>query len=90
MPKLDDLSALGGVIPMIAANAGDKAGYALGLIPGMAYRDRERRKEGEPGAPGMKKGGKTKAKKMAGGGQTGYRKVADGCATKGKTRGKFV
>ena len=88
MPKLDDLSALGGVIPMIAANAGDKAGYALGLIPGMAYRDRERKKEGEAGAPGMKKGGKTK--KMANGGQTGYRKAADGCATKGKTRGRMV
>ena len=90
MPKLDDLSALGGVIPMIAANAGDKAGYALGLIPGLAYQNRERKKENEAGGSGMKKGGKTKAKKMAGGGQTGYRKVADGCATKGKTRGRMV
>lgn len=35
---------------------------------------------------GMKKGGKVK--KYAGGGSASKR--ADGCATKGKTRGKFV
>jgi hypothetical protein len=41
------------------------------------------------GSPMMrKKGGKVKAKKMAAGGSASKR--ADGCATKGKTKGKFV
>ena len=39
--------------------------------------------------PGMKKGGKVK--KYASGGSVGSAsKRADGCATKGKTKGKFV
>jgi len=37
--------------------------------------------------PGMKKGGKVK--KMAKGGSTASKR-ADGCATKGKTKGRFV
>jgi hypothetical protein len=36
-----------------------------------------------------KKGGKVKAKKMAAGGSTASKR-ADGCATKGKTKGRFV
>jgi hypothetical protein len=35
-----------------------------------------------------KKGGKVKTKKMAAGGSASKR--ADGCATKGKTKGKFI
>jgi hypothetical protein len=90
MPKLGDVIAAGGVLPALATGAlGDEnKGFALGLIPGLAYRDRERKKENESTTPGMKKGGKTK--KMAKGGQTGYRKAADGCVTKGKTRGRMV
>ena len=42
--------------------------------------------EGE-GAPTMRKGGKVK--KMAKGGSTASKR-ADGCATKGKTKGRFV
>lgn len=90
MSKLSDIIAAGGVLPALATGAlgSENKGFALGLLPGIAYRDRERKKESEAGAPGMKKGGKTK--KMAAGGQTGYRKAADGCATRGKTRGKMV
>lgn len=48
-------------------------------------------RHGMPSA-GMKKGGKVKAKpakKMAKGGSTASKR-ADGCATKGKTKGRFV
>jgi hypothetical protein len=39
----------------------------------------------------FKEGGKVKAKKMAKGGSvSSASKRADGCATKGKTKGKFV
>jgi hypothetical protein len=38
---------------------------------------------------GMKRGGKAKVKKMAKGGSTASKR-ADGCATKGKTKGRFV
>jgi hypothetical protein len=41
------------------------------------------------GAPAMRKGGKIK-KKAKGGSVSSASKRADGCATKGKTRGKFV
>jgi hypothetical protein len=37
----------------------------------------------------FKKGGAVKAKKMAKGGSTASKR-ADGCATKGKTKGRFV
>jgi hypothetical protein len=43
--------------------------------------------EGPAGAPMMRKGGKVK--KMAKGGSTASKR-ADGCATKGKTKGRFV
>ena len=40
---------------------------------------------------GMKRGGKAKAKKYAKGGKVSTAsKRADGCATKGKTKGRFV
>ena len=44
--------------------------------------------EAPAGSPMMRKGGKVKAKKMAAGGSASKR--ADGCATKGKTKGRFV
>jgi hypothetical protein len=43
--------------------------------------------EAPAGAPMMRKGGKVK--KMAKGGSTASKR-ADGCATKGKTKGRFV
>jgi hypothetical protein len=50
--------------------------------------------EAPAGAPMMRKGGKVKkkpmaTKKMAKGGSTASKR-ADGCATKGKTKGRFV
>ena len=81
--------------PMPAAGAADMGGAGMGGAPAM----------GAPamGAPAMggrfgtsdrgentkefKKGGKVK--KMAKGGSTASKR-ADGCATKGKTKGKFV
>ena len=44
---------------------------------------------GATGRFNFKEGGKVKAKKMAKGGSTASKR-ADGCATKGKTKGKFV
>lgn len=83
MPKLSDVG-LGGVIPAIAANAGDNAGFALGILPGLAYQDYKRKKDASGAEnssnPGMKKGGKVKSASAR----------ADGCAQRGKTRGKIV
>jgi hypothetical protein len=65
------------------------------LVP-MSYlaqsqRDKRKRKEDRAGmsesGEGMRKGGKVK--KMAKGGSTASKR-ADGCATKGKTKGRFV
>jgi len=76
---------------------------AMGLVPQALLDNFEKEKQekekaaqanmmtGSPGmapgmAPGMKRGGAVK--KMAGGGSASSR--ADGCATKGKTKGRFV
>lgn len=80
----------------------ENAGFGLGILPGLMYKDqyRDKQKEKEaaqaamkaaPGVakavqPGMKKGGKVKT--MASGGSASKR--ADGCAQRGKTRGKIV
>jgi hypothetical protein len=45
--------------------------------------------EEAPAGVMMAKGGKAKAKKMAKGGSTASKR-GDGCATKGKTKGRFV
>jgi hypothetical protein len=47
----------------------------------------EEEEEKKRGNPGMKRGGAVK--KMAKGGSTASKR-ADGCATKGKTKGRFV
>jgi hypothetical protein len=53
-----------------------------------AARDAEAEEKAKKGAiPTMKRGGKVK--KMAKGGSTASKR-ADGCATKGKTKGRFV
>lgn len=93
-----------GLIPAIASGAmGEKnKGFALGIIPGMIYKDQAKDDEAEERArmeaaaaeaSGMKKGGKVRAKKSyaAGGSvKSSASKRADGCAVKGKTRGKMV
>jgi hypothetical protein len=92
------LAGMMGVLPAIASGAlGDEnRGFALGLAPGLMYRNRQKKKgDGvtsattgmpEENVTGMKKGGKVK--KYAKGGTASKR--ADGCAVKGKTRGKMI
>jgi len=81
------------------------ADSGMGMLLPMSYlakseRDKDEKKkkkadgtrptvgeEGSEGAPTMRKGGKVK--KMAKGGSTASKR-ADGCATKGKTKGRFV
>ena len=72
---------------------GDALGPVAGLMPmgaSQMEKRRERKKAGreadEAFDQGMRKGGKVK--KMAKGGSASKR--ADGCATKGKTKGRFV
>lgn len=76
-----DATGMGGILPIIASEQRKKR--------------RERRERLENEAPeageGMKRGGKAKAKKYAKGGKvSSASKRADGCATKGKTKGRFV
>jgi hypothetical protein len=88
-----------GVLPAIAKKALGKenAGFGLGLLPGLAYKDHYKKKQAKKDAAGRevpvaeeevakRKGGSVK--KMASGGSASKR--ADGCATKGKTRGKMI
>ena len=96
--------ALGSISPLYGMATGKGAfgrGMAAiadsglgGLAPMIARDARNRRRAGPDGGgpamvkiDGMKKGGKVK--KMAKGGSTASKR-ADGCATKGKTKGRFV
>jgi len=88
MPKLKNIIA-GGVLPAMASGAKEGRGFALGLLPGLAYKDEYRDDEEERiareaamNAPrqGMKKGGKVASAS----------KRADGCAQRGKTKGRMV
>lgn len=71
---IHDATGMGGVLPILASEQ---------------RRKRRERREGEAleAGEGMKRGGKVK--KMAKGGSTASKR-ADGCATKGKTKGRFV
>ena len=73
---IHDATGMGGVLPILASEQ---------------RRKRRERREGEApeAGEGMKRGGKVK--KMAKGGKvSSASKRADGCATKGKTKGRFV
>jgi hypothetical protein len=104
---MGDKALMGGLLGAAPALMGkiagkENAGFGLGILPGLMYKDqyRDKQKEKEaaqaamkaaPGAakavqPGMKKGGKVK--QMASGGSASKR--ADGCAQRGKTRGKII
>lgn len=104
---MGDKALMGGALGALPALMGkvagkENAGFGLGILPGLMYkdqyRDKQREKEAAQAAmkaapsvvkatqPGMKKGGKVK--KMASGGSASKR--ADGCAQRGKTRGKIV
>ena len=61
-------------------------GIGGGVMTKMAQAARDKRRRSGV-APTMKKGGKVK--KMAKGGSTASKR-ADGCASKGKTKGRFV
>ena len=88
MPKISDVIAAGGVLPALASGVMGKEnrGFALGLLPGVLYRDKykddeeeRQRKEAEASMAargGMKKGGKVKSASAR----------ADGIAIRGKTR----
>ena len=97
--------ALGTLSPLFGMLSGHGAfgKNDLGILPALARRARKRRADGSEmteaaeaaeaaessASPTMRRGGKVK--KYSGGGSTSSAsKRADGCATKGKTRGKFV
>ena len=92
--KLADTAALG-MLPKMMGLDGKNAGFALGIAPGLLYRDKynsdaeeeaakqqaaaQGKQEQNAGAP-MKKGGKVRSASAR----------ADGIAQRGKTRGKMV
>lgn len=86
MASLAD-SGMGMLLPMsyLAKSARDKDEKKKKKANGTEV-EVEVEAEGE-GAPTMRKGGRVK--KMAKGGSTASKR-ADGCATKGKTKGRFV
>ena len=76
MPGIKDIISKGGVLPALASGSMGKEnrGFALGIIPGMLYKDQVKDDEAEERArmeaaaaeaeaSGMKKGGKVRAKK---------------------------
>lgn len=101
LSKLAD-SGLGMLVPMSylaksqrdkaarkAAPSADEPTRRQGLMGGRKMAMDIARRAGVEEAQAMRKGGKVKAKKMAAGGSTASKR-ADGCATKGKTKGRFV
>jgi hypothetical protein len=72
----DAMGPMGGLMPMLASSQRKKL---------RARREEDAKNAGED--TGMKRGGAVK--KMAKGGSTASKR-ADGCATKGKTKGRFV
>lgn len=102
--KLGDISPLAGALTgkgMFGKGLAKLADSGMGMLVPMSYlakseRDKDEKKKtgdgtrpmvGEENEPTMRKGGKVK--KMAKGGSTASKR-ADGCATKGKTKGRFV
>ena len=98
MAKLDKI--LGSISPLYGQISGEGLFGQLtrngmgGIIPQLIYNARQDDKKAKKDAAvdtgsdtGMKRGGKVK--KMAKGGSTASKR-ADGCATKGKTKGRFV
>jgi hypothetical protein len=94
MMKLGDVSLAAGLLSGKGAigKLVDKAGFGLGLVPGLMAQQRKKKRDAagrevdmtpaEAAATGMKKGGKVKASFAS--------KRADGCCVKGKTKGKMV
>ena len=86
-----------GMFGNVLAGLGTALGPTAGLMPLLAREQRKKLRANraedaakdaeEASANGMKRGGAVK--KMAKGGSTASKR-ADGCATKGKTKGRFV
>ena len=104
--KLGDISPIGGALTgkgLFGKGLSELADSGLGMLVAMSYlakSQRDKKKKGAVGnhggaepvmameaGEGMRRGGKVK--KMAKGGSTASKR-ADGCATKGKTKGRFV
>jgi hypothetical protein len=96
MAKIDKI--LGSISPLYGQISGEGLFGGLtrsgmgGIIPQLIYNARQSDKKGkktssETEEVAMRRGGKVK--KMAKGGSTASKR-ADGCATKGKTKGRFV
>ena len=101
LAKLGD-SGMGMLVPMsllaskqrkkALTRAEDAAGARRGAVRGRPMVEEAMMIAEAPEGTMMRKGGKVKAKpvkKMAKGGSTASKR-ADGCATKGKTKGRFV
>jgi hypothetical protein len=94
MAKIDKV--LGSISPVYGMASGQGAFanlrkisplmHAIGETDTKAEKRRKKAGEAPDAGEGMRKGGKVK--KMAKGGSASKR--ADGCATKGKTKGRFV
>jgi hypothetical protein len=76
-----------GLAGLALAKKKKKAGDGPLISRGPMVEDIMVAEEAPAGAPTMRKGGKVK--KMAKGGSTASKR-GDGCATKGKTKGRFV
>ena len=75
------------IMAMRQADFNAKRNAASGMRARPMVQEAMMAEEAPVGAPMMRKGGKVK--KMAKGGSTASKR-ADGCATKGKTKGRFV
>jgi hypothetical protein len=91
MAKLEETAALGAV-PKMMGLEGKNAGFALGVVPGLLYKnkydkDAEEAASPAPQAAEQAKGASATMKK--GGSVSSASKRADGIAQRGKTRGKM-
>jgi hypothetical protein len=105
---MGDKALMGGLLGAAPALMGkiagkENAGFGLGILPGLMYKDqyRDKQREKEAAQAAMKTAPSVakatakpgmkkggKVKTMASGGSASKR--ADGCAQRGKTRGKIV
>jgi len=84
MSVLKDIAGSLGVLPLLAAKGGKNAGFALGILPGMIYRD-QYEDDKKPAAEEAKMIGKKKGGKVSSASARG-----DGCCERGKTKGRMV
>lgn len=99
MSVLKDIAGSLGVLPQLAAKGGKNAGFVLGILPGMLYRDQYKDDEEEKRMDALKQASAMvkqasamdQAPTMKKGGKVmSASKRADGIAQRGKTRGKVI